>query len=92
VALTTIDAAHFSQFYEKFDFGPNGAVSLLNAGGIMLARSRDDGTYVGRDMSNSPLVKNLLDRPAASIESALRLHVNTGTAIGLPVSSSMAHG
>ncbi|KZD23924.1 diguanylate cyclase [Tardiphaga robiniae] len=67
VALTTIDAAYFSQFYEQFDIGPNGAVSLLNADGIMLARSRDEGTYVGRDMSNSPLFKNLLDRPAASV-------------------------
>jgi diguanylate cyclase (GGDEF)-like protein/PAS domain S-box-containing protein len=67
VALTTIDVAYFSKFYEQFDVGPNGAVSLLSADGIMLARSRDDGTYVGRDMSNSPLFRNLLDRPAASV-------------------------
>jgi PAS domain-containing protein len=66
VALTTINVDYFSQFYEQFDIGPNGAVSLLSADGIMLARSSDDGTYVGRDMSNSPLFRNLLDRPAAS--------------------------
>lgn len=67
VALTTVDAAYFSQFYEQFDIGPNGAVSLLSADGIILARSRDDGTFVGRDMSNSPLFRNFLDRPAASV-------------------------
>jgi diguanylate cyclase (GGDEF)-like protein/PAS domain S-box-containing protein len=67
VALTTIDVAYFSQFYEQFDIGPNGAVSLLSADGIMLARSRDDGTNVGRDMSSSPLFKGLANRPAASV-------------------------
>jgi diguanylate cyclase (GGDEF)-like protein/PAS domain S-box-containing protein len=67
VALATIDVAYFLEFYEQFDIGPNGAVALLSTDGIMLARSRDDGTYVGRDMSNSPLFRNLLDRPAASV-------------------------
>jgi diguanylate cyclase (GGDEF)-like protein/PAS domain S-box-containing protein len=67
VALTTIDVAYFSQFYEQFDIGPNGAVSLLSADGIMLARSRDDGTNVGRDMSSSPLFTGLANRPAASV-------------------------
>jgi diguanylate cyclase (GGDEF)-like protein/PAS domain S-box-containing protein len=67
VALTTIDVGYFSKFYEQFDIGPNGAVSLLSADGIMLARSGDDGTYVGRDMSNSPLFKNHIERSAASV-------------------------
>jgi diguanylate cyclase (GGDEF)-like protein/PAS domain S-box-containing protein len=67
VALTTIDVAYFSKFYEQFDIGANGAVSLLSADGIMLARSPDDGTNVGRDMSSSPLFKSLGNRPAASV-------------------------
>jgi len=67
VALTTIDVGYFSQFYQQFDIGTNGAVSLLSADGIMLARSGDDGTYVGRDMSGSPLFKSLASRPAASV-------------------------
>jgi diguanylate cyclase (GGDEF)-like protein/PAS domain S-box-containing protein len=68
VVLTSIDVAYFAEFYRRFDIGPNGAVSLLNTGGIMLARSRDDdGAYVGRDMSGSPLFRNLNSRPDASV-------------------------
>lgn len=67
VALATINVAYFSEFYEQFNIGPNGAVALLSTDGIMLARSSDDGTYVGRDMSNSPLFRNLLDRSAANV-------------------------
>lgn len=68
VVLTSIDVAYFTKFYRRFDIGPNGAVSLLNADGIMLARSGDeDGAYVGRDMSQSPLFRTLHDRPDASI-------------------------
>ncbi|MCK1568689.1 diguanylate cyclase, partial [Bradyrhizobium sp. 173] len=52
VVLTSIDVAYFAEFYKQFDIGPNGAVSLLSADGIMLARSGDDqGAYVGRDLS-----------------------------------------
>jgi diguanylate cyclase (GGDEF)-like protein/PAS domain S-box-containing protein len=68
VVLASIDVAYFSQFYRRFDIGPNGAISLLNGDGIMLARSRDgEGAYVGRDMSKSPLFRTLHDRPAASV-------------------------
>jgi len=66
VVLTSIDVAYFTPFYRRFDIGPNGAVSLLNADGIMLARSRDDdGAYVGRDMSGSPLFRTMGQRPDA---------------------------
>lgn len=66
VVLATIDAAYFAQFYSRFDLGPNGAVTLLSADGILLARSPDDGTYVGRDMSRTPLLKERTIRPFAS--------------------------
>ncbi|MET4445958.1 hypothetical protein ABIB75_004240, partial [Bradyrhizobium sp. GM2.2] len=62
--LTSIDVAYFAEFYKQFDIGPNGAVSLLSADGIMLARSGDDqGAYVGRDLSKSPLFSNLGNGP-----------------------------
>ncbi|MBR0723432.1 sensor domain-containing diguanylate cyclase [Bradyrhizobium manausense] len=68
VALLTIDVAYFAKFYERFDFGPNGSVSLLNNAGIMLVRTRDEsGAFVGRDMSNAPLFKNWESRPAAAV-------------------------
>jgi diguanylate cyclase (GGDEF)-like protein/PAS domain S-box-containing protein len=67
VALVTIDSAYFSRFYEQFDLGQNGAVSLVSADGIMLARSRDDGSFVGQDVSKTPLLRSLHDRPGASV-------------------------
>jgi diguanylate cyclase (GGDEF)-like protein/PAS domain S-box-containing protein len=66
VALTTIDASYFSQFYQQFDVGARGAISLLSADGIMLARSRDHDTYVGRDVSDSALY-TVSERPDASV-------------------------
>jgi diguanylate cyclase (GGDEF)-like protein/PAS domain S-box-containing protein len=66
VALTTIDVSYFSQFYEQFDVGARGAISLLSADGIMLARSRDHGSFVGRDMSDSAIYK-ISGRPDASV-------------------------
>jgi diguanylate cyclase (GGDEF)-like protein/PAS domain S-box-containing protein len=66
VALTTIDVSYFSQFYEQFDVGARGAISLLSADGILLARSRDHGSFVGRDMSDSPIYK-ISDRLDAGV-------------------------
>jgi diguanylate cyclase (GGDEF)-like protein/PAS domain S-box-containing protein len=66
--LTSIDVGYFMQFYRRFDVGPNGSISLLNADGIMLARSPDDdNSFVGRDMSKAPLFRTLKDRPNASV-------------------------
>ena len=67
VALTTLDVSYFSGFYQQFDIGARGAVSLLSTDGIILARSHDDGSNVGRDMSGSPLIRDMNDRPAASV-------------------------
>ena len=67
VALATIDVSYFSAFYEKFDVGPNGAITLMNRDGTLLARSRDDGTYVGRDMSQAPLFRELRERPSEGV-------------------------
>ena len=68
VALLTIDVAYFVKFYERFDVGPTGSVSLLNNDGIMLARSLDEGgAYVGRDLSNAPLFRERESRPPAAV-------------------------
>ena len=66
VALATIDASYFAQFYKQFDLGPNGVITLLNAHGILLARSVDNDAYIGRDFSGTGLFKELHSRPAAS--------------------------
>lgn len=66
VVLTSVDVAYFTQFYRRFDIGPNGSVSLLNADGTMLARTPDeDSAYIGRDMSGSPLFRTMDQRPDA---------------------------
>jgi diguanylate cyclase (GGDEF)-like protein/PAS domain S-box-containing protein len=65
VALATVDVAYFSQLFHKLNLGKNGAISLLSAEGIVLARVPDDGTYVGRDLSNSPLFKDRTRHPAS---------------------------
>lgn len=59
VVLATVDSSYFSQFYDRFNIGANGTVSLLSADGIMMARSPDDGTNVGRDSSAGPLFKKI---------------------------------
>lgn len=59
VVLTTIDVAYFSEFYQQFDVGPNGSISLLSADGILLARNRDADAYIGRDLSSFPLIKSV---------------------------------
>ncbi|KPF72034.1 diguanylate cyclase [Bosea sp. AAP35] len=66
VVLATIDTAYFTQFYRQFDIGPNGTVTLLSADGILLARSLDDGTLVGRDMSATSLIRDRSSRAPAS--------------------------
>jgi diguanylate cyclase (GGDEF)-like protein/PAS domain S-box-containing protein len=65
VVLATVDIAYFSQFFGQFNVGKKGAIALLSADGIMLARSPDDGTYVGRDLSNAPLFKDRTKRRAS---------------------------
>jgi PAS domain S-box-containing protein len=66
VALATVDVAYFAQVFKKFDIGQNGAVALLNTDGIVLARSADDGSYVGRDLSNTPLFNDRSRYPATA--------------------------
>lgn len=58
VALAAISARYFSEFYRQFDIGANGAVVLLNRDGKVMARSPDNGTFVGRDTSDGPLFRD----------------------------------
>ena len=58
VVVATVDAQYFSEFYRRFEIGTNGVISLLSADGIVLARSSDNGTYAGRNLSNGPLFQD----------------------------------
>ena len=67
VVLATIDASYFADFYKRFDLGPSGVVTMLEKSGIVLARSIDNEKSVGRDLSNSGLIKDMHGRPTASV-------------------------
>ncbi|MBV8190708.1 MAG: diguanylate cyclase [Alphaproteobacteria bacterium] len=59
VVLASIDASYFAQYYEQFEVGPNGAISLLSASGIVLARSVNNETSINRNLANTPLFEEL---------------------------------
>jgi len=67
VVLATVDIDYFVRFYGQYDLGPNGSVALLSERGLLLARTKDDGTLVGRDMSGSTLFKERLRTARAAI-------------------------
>lgn len=59
IVVASVEAAYFSEFYSQFDIGMSGTVSLLSSAGITLARLPDDGTNVGRDVSDGPIFKTM---------------------------------
>jgi diguanylate cyclase (GGDEF)-like protein/PAS domain S-box-containing protein len=58
VVVASIGAGYFAEFYRQFDNGAGGSVALVSADGIMVARNPDNGTYVGRDLSDKPLFRD----------------------------------
>lgn len=67
VVLATIDASYFADFYKRFDLGSSGVITMLQKNGIVLARSVDNETSVGRDLANSALIRDMHGRPSASV-------------------------
>jgi diguanylate cyclase (GGDEF)-like protein/PAS domain S-box-containing protein len=63
VALATVEVVHFANFFSQFDLGPKGSISLLTRDGIILSRYPENGTYVGMDLSQTPLFTSLAQRP-----------------------------
>jgi diguanylate cyclase (GGDEF)-like protein/PAS domain S-box-containing protein len=66
VVLASIDASYFARFYEQFEVGPNGAISLLSTSGTVLARSVDNETAVNRNLADTPVFKELHSAPGAT--------------------------
>lgn len=67
VVLATIDASYFADFYKRFDLGPTGVITLVERDGVVMARSVDNETSVGRDVSATPLIRDMNSRPSASL-------------------------
>lgn len=65
VVLATIGAEYFAEFYRQFQIGSHGSIALLSQSGIVIARSPDNGTFIGRDLSATPLIREAALRPAA---------------------------
>ena len=55
VVIAAVSAGYFSEFYRQFNIGADGAAALVSADGVVMARSPDDGSYVGRDVSGGSL-------------------------------------
>ncbi|KAF0099466.1 MAG: hypothetical protein FD144_3805 [Rhodospirillaceae bacterium] len=67
VVLATIDASYFANFYKRFDLGSTGVINLIDKSGIILARSVDNETSVGRDISSTPLIRDMDARRPAGL-------------------------
>lgn len=57
VAVATVDAAYFENFYSQFDISEHGTIALQSADGTILARYPDDGLQVGRDVSEGSFLR-----------------------------------
>jgi two-component system sensor histidine kinase/response regulator len=64
IMLASVSAEMFVKFYESFDVGRQGVISLVTADGIIVTRNRlgTDGT--GRSVANSNFFQQTLSRPA----------------------------
>jgi len=67
VVLATIDASYFARFYRRFDLGSTGVITLIDKSGIVLARSVDNEASVGRDISSTPLIRDMGARGPAGL-------------------------
>lgn len=67
VVLATIDASYFGNFYRRFDLGSTGTITLLDKSGVILARSVDNESAVGRDVSATPLFQDMDARRPAGL-------------------------
>jgi diguanylate cyclase (GGDEF)-like protein/PAS domain S-box-containing protein len=67
VVIAAISASYFSEFYRQFNVGTDGAVSLVSADGVVMARSPDDGSYVGRDVSGGSLFTGIRSKGSSGV-------------------------
>jgi hypothetical protein len=59
VALATLGADFFSDFYRQFNIGQDGSIALIQTTGIAVARFPHDDTFTGRDLSGTSLILRL---------------------------------
>lgn len=64
VVLATIGLSYFQNFYDTFDVGAKGSISMLLASGRILVRRPFDAANIGKDVSNVPLFRDHLPNAA----------------------------
>ncbi|GGJ78167.1 sensor domain-containing diguanylate cyclase [Pseudomonas matsuisoli] len=57
VALASLNVQRFIDFYQEFDLGPEGSISLFKRDGYILARSRMPAESIGINISKSPVLQ-----------------------------------
>ncbi|QCI69255.1 diguanylate cyclase [Phreatobacter stygius] len=67
VVLATVDIAYFETFYSQFDMGKQGSLALIAANGTLLARFPVDDSFIGRDVSASPVVHHAARQTAGTL-------------------------
>ena len=58
VVAAAIDVGYFQRFYDTFDIGKNGTISLMLRDGRLLIRRPFDAANLGKDMSNRAFFKD----------------------------------
>lgn len=98
VALATISVSGLQQFYATFDIGPLGAITMTSASGITLVREPYADAYIGTDISNSVVFRDLLPHSrvgsfeANYVSDGLRRLGNYRRVEGYPLVIIVAHG
>ncbi len=69
VTFVALDLAWLNELCLKAQLGQGSTLTLLNHKGMVLARYPEPGTWVGKPMPNTPLLKTILDRGEGVTES-----------------------
>jgi PAS domain S-box-containing protein len=70
VAVATISIAFLQKFYDQFDVGRKGVITLESMNGIVIARRPYDGAEIGTDVSRGRIHRDFLKRlPTGSFRS-----------------------
>lgn len=68
VVVISVDPFYFSDFYRSVDLGPGSVVSLVGRDGIVRARRAGDDNRVGQDLSQTPFMREVADKPIGSLQ------------------------
>jgi hypothetical protein len=69
VALASVDAAYFTDFYRRVSLGKHGLVQLVGLEGVALARRQGGETLFGADMRDGLLLRQAAERASGSFVS-----------------------